>query len=108
MSFDIHKGKYYYDFMSKIRGMEQKCYICNATSDLEPHHLRRVKKSDKAYADEGNIVLLCRHHHKQYHQHYSTVNPKTFLDYVVSLKDKELRVKSQKINELNNILKKNK
>lgn len=102
MNFNIDKGKYYYDFCGTVKKLKQECFICGTTENIEPHHIRRAKQRQEIYADEKNIVMLCRTHHKRYHNKYSNanVNPKTFAEYVKRQILKEVNEKNKIIEEL--------
>lgn len=81
----MYHGRYYFDFLELVEKLRQKdnsCFICGSKKKVKPHHLIRVKDSDKKYADENNVVLLCGKHHHLYHLKYGSgkgVNPKTFM-----------------------------
>lgn len=83
----MSRGKYYYDFLNtveKLRKKDDSCFICGSTKRVKPHHIVRVKDSDKRYASPGNVVLLCSKHHHLYHQCYGSgkgVNNRTFLEF---------------------------
>ena len=108
----IHKGKYYYDFQRVIENMLQgtpKCFICGSTKNVGPHHLRKVKRNNPAYADRDNIVLLCRHHHSKYHNKFGNkeINPKTFavflrdeLNHELHKMDIQVRTERNKVKRL--------
>lgn len=71
----ITHGRYYYQFhdvVEKLRHEDNSCWICGSTKNVKPHHITRVKESDKQYAAKSNIVLLCQHHHQKFHQRYGS------------------------------------
>lgn len=102
----IHTSKHYYEFLGNLQRLEKKCFVCGTTLEVEPHHIRKVKKSNSQYGDESNIVMLCHKHHVKYHQRYKNVNQKTFAVFVGEEKDKIIRKQSHKINVLNSRIRK--
>ena len=69
-------------FQSTVQSLKQKCFICGSEDEIEPHHIKQVKKSNELYSDESNIVILCKNHHRQYHNNYRPINQKTFAEFV--------------------------
>lgn len=80
----INHGRYYYKFLDLVKKMKQEdnsCFICGSTKNIKPHHINRVKESDRRYAEESNVVLLCGKHHHDFHKLYGSgrgVNGKNF------------------------------
>lgn len=80
----INRGRYYYEFLEtvkKLRNENDSCFICGSTKRVNPHHIHKVKDSDKRFADRNNVVLLCGPHHHLFHQLYGSgkgVNCKNF------------------------------
>lgn len=99
----ITHGRYYYDFhnlVEHLRREDNSCYICGATKNIKPHHIRKVRESDKRYASKSNVVLLCPFHHNKFHQLYGSgkgVNRHNF----------DIFVKKEHRHQLNKIRKEN-
>ena len=100
MTYNIHKGKYYYEFQNTIRKLKKECFICGTKENIEPHHIKRVKAGKQEYKNPENIVMLCRKHHKRYHNKYKKTNQKTFAEYCLKQKNKEINKQQKKIGEL--------
>lgn len=102
----LHRGRYYFDFLKVVEVMktdDNSCFICGSTKKVNPHHILKVKDSDRRYADPNNVVLLCGHHHQLYHQKYGSgkgVNPKTFMIFCKKEFEKKVRRLEQKIFDL--------
>ncbi|MBR0369127.1 MAG: HNH endonuclease [Methanobrevibacter sp.] len=56
---------------------------------MGPHHLKKVKPSKELYANEDNIVIICKTCHNRYHNQYKRVNPKTFLLFARKMWNKQ-------------------
>lgn len=99
----INHGRYYYQFhrlVEKLRSEDNTCFICGSAKNVKPHHIRRVKESNKQYASASNVVLLCSHHHNKYHKIYGSgkgVNRATF----------DIYVKKEHLHEINKLTKEN-
>lgn len=104
--YNIHHGKYYYDLQNTLMRMKRECFICGATGELQPHHIRQVKTSNSQYSDESNVVWLCQTHHKRYHHQYRKVNQKTFAEYCIRQKQKEINQLKKELKEYERILNK--
>ena len=103
MGYNIHHGKYYYDLQNTLMRMKRECFICGSNSELQPHHIRQVKSSNSQYSDESNIVWLCKTHHKGYHNNYHKVNQKTFAEYCIRQKQKEINQLKKKLRKYEHI-----
>ena len=71
----INRGRYYFDFLETVETLKKQddsCFICGSKKNIKPHHIMRVRDSDKRYADKNNIVLLCPYHHNKFHQLYGS------------------------------------
>ena len=68
--------------IKKLKEKENRCFVCGTTENIVPHHIRKAKQSNDDYYNENNIVLLCNKHHIQYHKENSSVNPKTFGEFL--------------------------
>ena len=68
--------------IKKLKEKDNRCFVCGTSENIVPHHLKKVDNSSEEYYSEENLVLLCDEHHHQYHKKYSTVNPKTFSEFV--------------------------
>ena len=99
----LSHGRYYYDFLNaveRLRKEDDSCFICGSSHNVKPHHILRVKDSDKRYAALSNIVLLCDHHHSKFHQLYGSgkgVNHKNFTIFC----------KKEYLKQINQLVKKN-
>lgn len=50
---------------------DNKCQICGEQDKpLECHHINTVAKHPELEGDLSNIITLCQHHHRKYHQVY--------------------------------------
>ena len=92
------KGRYFYDFqqlLPKLRSKQEgKCFVCGGTKNLGPHHIKHAGRGSPKYADEFNVVILCKSCHVRYHNRYNKnnlVNAKTFAEFVKDHKDKVIR-----------------
>ena len=80
-------GEHYFRFLEnveKLREEDDSCFICGSTDNIKPHHIRRVKESDKRYGSFSNIVLLCPKHHNMFHREYGRgkgCTPSNFLKF---------------------------
>lgn len=88
--YNINRGRYYYDLQNTLMRMKRECFICGTNEELQPHHIRQVKTTNSQYSDESNVVWLCKAHHKKYHRQYRKVNQKTFAEYCIRQKQKEI------------------
>lgn len=68
--------------IKKLKQKDNRCFVCGTSKNIVPHHLKKVDNASEEYYSEDNLVLLCDEHHHQYHNKYSTVNPKTFSEFV--------------------------
>ena len=84
----ISHGRYYYPFhelVEKLRREDNTCFICGSPGKVGPHHITRVKESDRRYALKSNVVLLCPRCHNKFHKLYGSgkgVNQENFNTYV--------------------------
>ena len=104
-------GRYYYDFLEQVeilREEDNTCFICGCDEDVKPHHIRRVKESDKMYASKSNIVLLCKYHHNLFHKSYGSgkgVNRENFNNFVKNEHLKEINLLKDKIRTYEDTIK---
>lgn len=108
MSRSWKKGRYFYDFHENIKKLKQECFICGVSKDIEPHHIRKVKKNNPQYSDTYNIVMLCHRHHNMYHQSYKKTNQKTFAEFVKKCNQKRINQLTDQLGKSNAELKRTK
>lgn len=90
----ITHGRHYYKFhevVEKLRQEDNSCFICGSTKNVKPHHITRVKESDKRYAAKSNVVLLCRYHHQKFHQLYGSGKGVNRHNFNIFIKKEHLR-----------------
>ena len=83
----ISGGKYHWKRQTWVTQLfleYDSCVVCGRKTDLEPHHVVKVKPYDSLYTSTDNGVIMCKHCHRQYHEQYSQINAGTLLQFTKS------------------------
>lgn len=68
------KKRYTYKWTKKaLQIKEDACYMCEVCkemgiinpSNLEVHHIVKLRDSDELWLDDDNLICLCNEHHRQ-------------------------------------------
>ena len=46
-------------FQSNVQSLKQECFICESKEDIEPHHIKKVKKNQMIRIVMSLILLFC-------------------------------------------------
>ena len=56
----------------KVKARDGCCQICGERDKiLEVHHIFPISKYPQLASDEKNLITLCQHHHRKYHDTYA-------------------------------------
>jgi hypothetical protein len=83
----IAGGKYHWKLQSWCNQLFLKydsCVVCGRKTDLQPHHVVKVRPFDASYTSIDNGVIMCKHCHYEYHSKYSEINAGTLLEFAKS------------------------
>ena len=68
----------------RVKQRDGRCQVCGEISKpLECHHIFPVAKYPSLADDEHNMIILCQHHHRKYHEIYEgNIGADTFAKYM--------------------------
>lgn len=100
---NINGGKYHWERQEWVKKLyleyPNKCIICGAKNDLEPHHILPVKPYNDLYGDVNNGCLICKRCHRKYHEKYGEeINPFTFVSFAKEMNKQKKDNKTLKKN----------
>lgn len=67
-----------------VKMRDKRCQVCGEEDKpLECHHILPVAKYPSMADDESNMIVLCQHHHRKYHELYEgSEGPETFAKFM--------------------------